>query len=116
MNNQNNTTLDKSIKASELGETYRDLNIDLDDFITIISRRRCWSFLYHSMLILVNSIRKSWSCKKQKARALFYNEYLRKSPMYGFQMYKGSIFLQAFLESMRYSFLGCNICNIDIRN
>ena len=100
MNNQNNTTLDKSIKASELGETYRDLNIDLDDFITIISRRRCWSFLYHSMLILVNSIRKSWSCKKQKARALFHNEYLRKSPMYGFQMYKGSIFLQAFLESM----------------
>ena len=56
MNNQNKTTLDKSIKASEMGETYRDLNIDLDDFITIVSRKRWWSFMYHSFMILLNSI------------------------------------------------------------
>lgn len=35
---ENNTTLLQSVKVSEIGEIYRNLNIDFDTMITIASK------------------------------------------------------------------------------
>ena len=57
---ENNTSIFQSVKTSEIGEGYRDLNIDLDTMTTVVGKRRCWSFLTYSSKIFGNSVKKMW--------------------------------------------------------
>ena len=97
---ENNTTFVQAIKISEVGEYYRNLNIDLDIMTTSVSKKRWWSFMIYSFKILGDTIKQLWASKKNSSNSLFHKEKLTKTSTYGFYLYKNSIFLQAYLESL----------------
>ena len=93
------TAIGQAIKISEIGMTFRNLNIDLDKMTTVVSKKRCCSFLYYSWKLLINSINTDWKASQYSVEKLFNQQNFTKTPLYGFSLYKDSVFLQAFLES-----------------
>ena len=65
---ENNVTLVQAVKISELGEAYRNLNIDFDILTTTIGKKRWWSFLYYSTKILIDSFKNSWEWEKDQSK------------------------------------------------
>ena len=62
--------------------------------------KRCCSFVYYSWRIFAQSIKSIFIWSKDSSKNLFHQEQLIKTPTYGFLLYKDSIFLQAYLESL----------------
>ena len=94
-----NNTIFQAVKISQVGEKYRNLNIDLDTMITVVGKKRCWSFLIYSSKIFGNSVKNIWKPENKSAKDLLRKKSLIKTPAYGFMLYKNSIFLQANIES-----------------
>ena len=97
---KNTTSIFRPLKISQVGEKYRNLNIDFDIMTTVVGKRRCWSFFKYSSKIFRNTVKNIWKPENKSANDLLRKKSLIKTSTYGFMLYKNSIFLQAYIESL----------------